>query len=882
MKHSITLLLIIASFGGVIAQSNNKLTGIIILKDDEQKPLKGVSVTAVGVANGTLTDDDGYFSLVCVGQTAGDVVTLLVKKDGYVVLEENALKEVTIRKDPTRLLRIVMQEKNKRESEVKRAEQNIKNTIINNTNKQTEALDARLANIEGKLQQSGINEIERKAYLDSIQKLNTEKYTLLNDRDKALQLARETAEKLTAFDVSKASEEARKADSLFRVGNLEGAYAALDENKMRERAKAAKELLGQTIKDYMQKGQLAIANGKFDEAERLYKEGVSLDAVNMHNIWTLAYFLSEQNKKYEAIQYYEKALILANSPELKATFQNNLGILFSSIQKKSQAEEAYNEALKIRRQLAEKNPDAFLLYVALTLNNLGNYYRTIQKMPQAEGSYNESLEIIRKLTEQNPDAFLPDLANTLNNLGAYYYANQKMPQAEDAYNEALKIYRQLAEKNPDAFLPNVAGTLNNLGIFYCTNQKMRQAEGDYKEALIIYRQLAQKNPDAFLLDLASTLNNLSVFYSANQNMPQAEGSDNEALMIYRQLAEKNPDAFLPYVGNALNNLGNYYRANQKMPQAERACNEALKIYRQLAEKNPDAFLPDLAMTLNNLGVFYSENHKMPQGEGAYKEALYIYRQLAEKNPDGFLPDVATSLNNLGNYYNENQKMPQGEGAYKEALTIQRQLAEKNPDAFLPDLASTLNNLGVFYETLKQYDKALDHFGEAFGYRVGAILNGGTNFFNDWKLLLLNIEEVKDSAKVKKDYGSVVKAGQLLAEGCDSLKGVNEKLLTIAVSEYSSLSWWALFTKDYARSEKAARRCLELDETQVYVMTNLGHSQLLRGQYKAGMATYEKLKGKKDEKNKDYKDIILKDLQELEAAGVSHPDVAKARKVIEKW
>jgi len=227
-------------------------------------------------------------------------------------------------------------------------------------------------------------------------------------------------------------------------------------------------------------------------------------------------------------------------------------------------------------------------------------------------------------------------------------------------------------------------------------------------------------------------------------------------------------------------------------------------------------------------------------------------------------------------------MPQAEGAYNEALKIKRQLAEKNPDAFLPDVAMTLNNLGVFYETLKQYDKALDYFGEAVGYRERAILKGGTHFFKDWVQLLRNIAEVKDSAEVKKDYASLVKAGRLLAEGCDSLKGVNEKLLPTAVSEYGSLSWWALFAKDYALSEKAARRCLQLDETQVYVLTNLGHSQILRGQYKAGIAAYEKLKSKKDGNGKDYKVVILEDLQVLEEAGISHPDVAKARKDLEKW
>jgi tetratricopeptide (TPR) repeat protein len=241
-----------------------------------------------------------------------------------------------------------------------------------------------------------------------------------------------------------------------------------------------------------------------------------------------------------------------------------------------------------------------------------------------------------------------------------------------------------------------------------------------------------------------------------------------------------------------------------------------------------------------------------------------------------------TLNNLGAYYSANQKMSQAEVAYNEALKIYRQLAEKSPDAFLPVVAKILNNLGVFYKTLKQYDKALEHYGEALCYHEGTILKGGTNFINDWIQMLLNIAGVKDSAEVKKDYAGMANAVRLLAEGCDNLKGVNKKLLPLAVSQYGILSWWALFAKDYALSEKAARRCLELDETQAYVLTNLGHSQILRGQYNAGMATYEKLKGKKDGEGKDYKQVLLNDLKALEAEGITHKDFVQARAAIEKW
>ncbi|MEO1437920.1 MAG: hypothetical protein AAFV80_20430, partial [Bacteroidota bacterium] len=128
----------------------------------------------------------------------------------------------------------------------------------------------------------------------------------------------------------------------------------------------------------------------------------------------------------------------------------------------------------------------------------------------------------------------------------------------------------------------------------------------------------------------------------------------------------------------------------------------------------------------------------------------------------------------------------------------------------------------------------------------------------------------------------IRAKKVMAESCDALISVNTELLPFTISEYGSLSWWALFTKDYKLSESSAHRCLELDQSQIYVYTNLGHSQILRGQFKKGLKSYNHLKGKNDESGKAYKIIILEDLDALEAENITHPDFEKVRAELEKW
>jgi len=425
-----------------------------------------------------------------------------------------------------------------------------------------------------------------------------------------------------------------------------------------------------------------------------------------------AHFAQKLNHFKEATAAYEALLNLYTDPAERANTLNNLAILYSDTQRMRDAEQAYAEALTIRRKLAEANPDANLPGVAMTLNNLASLFGATQRMRDAEEVYSEALAIRRKLAQANPDAYLPDVATTLNNLGLLYRATQRMQDAEEALAEALAAYRMLARSNPDAYLPCVATLLNNLGLLYSTTQRMSRAEEAYAEALAIRRKLAQDNPDAYLVDVATTLNNLGLLYADTQRMSQAEEAYAEALAIRRKLAEDNPDAYLPYVALTLNNLAILHNATQRMEKAEEAYAEALAIRRQLAQANPDAYQPNVAITLNNLAALYGDTERMRDAEEAYAEALAIRRKLAEANPDAYLPYVATTLNNLANLYRATQRMRDAEQAYAQALAIRRKLAEANPDAYLPYLASLLNNLASFSLSTGQMQEAEKHASEA--------------------------------------------------------------------------------------------------------------------------------------------------------------------------
>ncbi|MHC1730102.1 MAG: tetratricopeptide repeat protein [Syntrophobacteraceae bacterium] len=396
---------------------------------------------------------------------------------------------------------------------------------------------------------------------------------------------------------------------------------------------------------------------------------------------------------------------------LRSKWLNNLGAMLSEMGDTQGALKAAEESLDLYRKLADKHPEAFLPYVAMTLNNLG---AMLSKMGDRQGALKateESLDLYRKLAEKHLEAFLPHVAISLRNLGAMLSGMGDGPGALKATEEALDLYRKLAEKQPDAFMPDVAGTLNHL-----VNRLSEVGDGQgalkaTEESLDLYRKLAEKHPEAFLPYVAGMLNSLGNRLSEMGDGPGALRATEESVDLYRKSAEKHPDAFLPYVAGTLNSLSNRLSESGKEPEALKATEESLELYRKLAEKHPDAFLPYVAGTLNDFGKRLLGIGDGPEALRVTEEALGLYHKLAEKQPGAFLSHVAMTLNNLGNMLAETGDGPGAIAATEKSLYLYRKLAEQQPEAFLPDVGMTLNNLGSTLSETGDKQGALDCFRE---------------------------------------------------------------------------------------------------------------------------------------------------------------------------
>ncbi|MGF1476036.1 MAG: tetratricopeptide repeat protein [Geminicoccaceae bacterium] len=124
-----------------------------------------------------------------------------------------------------------------------------------------------------------------------------------------------------------------------------------------------------------------------------------------------------------------------------ATSLSNLGIRLSALGRREEALDATEEAVRLRRTLAAKRPDAFNSDLARSLSNLGIRLGELGRREEALAASEEAVRLYRELAEKRPDAFNPDLARSLWNCSDNLAALDRMNEALAENRVAIEILR---------------------------------------------------------------------------------------------------------------------------------------------------------------------------------------------------------------------------------------------------------------------------------------------------------------------------------------------------------------------------------------------------------------------------------------------------------
>ena len=300
--------------------------------------------------------------------------------------------------------------------------------------------------------------------------------------DDAAPLYREAFGAFQKGDLEKARQILRGADLIGQADKILAEREAI--GTIRKEADSRDSVQAQRTKDLLQvlglKADLHKAQFESDSTRYCYKLMLQLDSNNVKNLWDFAYFLSNQNEKQKAITYYEKALALSKSDELKGIFYNNMGIAYKEVKQPEEAKKCYLLAFDIFDRLSKINPVQFEPLLGQTAINLGEFYRIYKNIDIAKIYYSLALDIFERLARDSVQ-YVPLLAKTTMDLGIFYNGiinedTANVQKAESYYLQSLNIYVQLVQKDSVAFEPDLANVKFNLGKFYTDFKQIVKAE----------------------------------------------------------------------------------------------------------------------------------------------------------------------------------------------------------------------------------------------------------------------------------------------------------------------------------------------------------------------------------------------------------------------
>ena len=439
-------------------------------------------------------------------------------------------------------------------------------TIVMVSTKQVQADKQRIENNAYKTAeknyktQMALLEKQQQANQITIEKYRQETQELKNSFEKYQSLIDGLAEHYAHTDYDELDAKEQEINLCIENGDLDKAEVLLQALDIEKRLAE--------IEQRIKTGKQLIAKG--DEEMALILKQQEKEAEYLYQLYTIALGRFDNEKA----RYYIE--IRAALDTTNAVWQFDAGLYLAKQNLHQKAIFYCEKSLKLFRKQTQANSEGDEFGVVMALNNLSVLYNAIQRFSESEAMFKEALEICRRLAKSNPQAYEPDVAMTLNNLGNLYSDTQRFSESEIMNKEALEIHRRLAKSNPQAYEPDVAMTIYNCGLLNLKQEKYAEAIPLFEIALNIYRHLAQNNP-AQQQWYVGSLYFLSTLYPTVGNNTSAYFINQEFLPYLLKRYEEDKDALRHVYARTLGGQSFYALFMNKFVEAEKYAREGLGV-----------------------------------------------------------------------------------------------------------------------------------------------------------------------------------------------------------------------------------------------------------------------------------------------------------------
>jgi CHAT domain-containing protein/tetratricopeptide (TPR) repeat protein len=468
--------------------------------------------------------------------------------------------------------------------------------------------------------------------------------------------------------------------------------------------------------------------------------------------------------KLQAIQKYEEALKIwkqLGNKDSEATTLLSIGTLYYTLNQNQKALNYFTPALEIRKQLKDKKGEAIMLYsVAGAYYGLGDRQKALL-------NYNQALSIFKAEKEFSL------AGRNLISIGRIYFDLGNKQKSIDSFNEALQIYRQ----NKDG--EGEAEAAQSLALVYTQTGEPQKAIELLNQVLTVQRQ--QKN----LKIQAETLNYLAFIYSSIGDNKKSLETLQEAVAIQKQIQSQLTGVELVFnlssQAQTSLQIASIYKDENKFSQALDSLKEALALLKKAGNRHSEAEV------LNQMSFVYKALGENKKAIEVLNQALVIQQEIKEVGRQGF------TLSNIADIYADSGDYQRSLDTYNQALAI----AAKSKNRSLE--ASIISSIAKLYRTIGDYQLSIETFNKSLS--INKEIGNKSGEAN----ALENIGSVYHSLK---DFPkALIFYNQALVIWREQKIFINEfATLTSVVRAYESL-------KDYPKALEVANQVLDLGKQQ---------------------------------------------------------------------
>ncbi len=165
-----------------------------------------------------------------------------------------------------------------------------------------------------------------------------------------------------------------------------------------------------------------------------------------------------------------------------ATACNNLGFHYRRMNHYREAVRYITEAIRIREELYQKDPEAYGNAMAVCTNNLGTVYRLLGQYKEAEEQFRRAMKIREAIKRINSETMQGVYAVSLRELAVNGYLLGDEKGFRENYEMVKSMYKELMVKERAAYVKKAAITYQNEAIYYSRKGDLALAEESYKKA----------------------------------------------------------------------------------------------------------------------------------------------------------------------------------------------------------------------------------------------------------------------------------------------------------------------------------------------------------------------------------------------------------------